>query len=381
MTALSVDVRLDFPDFRLAVDHAFELQGITALFGLSGCGKTTLLRIIAGHERRAVGHVTCDGAVWQDSAVRLSVHRRGVGYVAQDACLFPHLSVLGNLRYAARRAPAGADGVDFDEVIERLDLAPLLGRRPHALSGGERQRVALGRALLTRPRLLLMDEPLAGLDVQRKARFLPYIAGLPAAFGIPIIYVTHSVEEVIQLGDRMVALQAGGVFAAGRVPELLARLELAQATGRFEAGTVLTGVVDGHDETHRLTRVALGEQTLEMPHADVAPGSEVRLRVRARDVALATERPRGVSIRNILAADLVEIEEEADTAFTEVLLDVDGQPLRARVTRAAVADLGLEPGGRAFALIKSVAFDRRVLGGEGRQADGREPGTQHAGTV
>lgn len=368
MSRLAVDIRLDFPGFSLAVAHDFELQGITALFGPSGCGKTTLLRTIAGHERRAVGRVAHDGEVWQEGKRWTRPHRRGVGYVAQDPQLFHHLSVAGNLRFAARRAAAGADGTDFDEVVERLDLQALLARRPGALSGGERQRVALGRALLTRPRLLLMDEPLAGLDIQRKARLLPYIAGLPATFGIPIIYVTHAVDEVIRLGDRMVVLRDGGVFAAGPVTELLERLDLAATTGRFEAGTVLTGAVVGHDETFHLTRVSLGEQALDMPRAPVATGTGVRLRVRARDVALATRRPTGISIRNVLNGRVFQIVEEPDTAFAEVLVDLGGQRLRARVTRAAVADLGLAEGGAVFALVKSVAFDRRVLGDEGAES-------------
>ncbi|WP_070989124.1 molybdenum ABC transporter ATP-binding protein [Halofilum ochraceum] len=362
MTRLAVDIRRDFPDFRLAIAHDFELRGITALFGPSGGGKTTLLRAIAGHERRAAGRIAHDGEVWQEGRHWTPPHRRGVGYVAQNPQLFPHLSVAGNLRYAARRAPAGADGTGFDEVVEQLDLQPLLARRPDVLSGGERQRVALGRALLTRPRLLLMDEPLAGLDIQRKTRLLPYIARLPAAFGIPIIYVTHAVDEVIRLGDRMVALREGGVFAAGGVTELLERLDLAAATGRFEAGTVLSGEVVSHDEPFQMTRVSLGEQVLDMPRAPMAVGTEVRLRVRARDVALATVRPTGISIRNILNGRISEIVEEPDTAFAEVLVDLGDQRLRARLTRAAVADLGLEEGGAVWALIKAVAFDRRVLG-------------------
>ncbi len=362
MTRLAVNIRRDFPDFRLAIAHDFELRGITALFGPSGGGKTTLLRSIAGHERRAAGRIAHNGEIWQEGGHWIPPHRRGVGYVAQNPQLFPHLSVAGNLRYAARRAPADADGTGFDEVLERLDLQSLLARRPDVLSGGERQRVALGRALLTRPRLLLMDEPLAGLDIQRKTRLLPYIARLPAAFGIPIIYVTHAVDEVIRLGDRMVVLREGGVFAAGGVTELLERLDLAEATGRFEAGTVLSGEIVGHDETFKTSRVSVGEQVLDMPRAPMAVGTGVRLRVRARDVALATTRPSGISIRNILGARVIQIVEESDTAFAEVLVDIGAQRLRARITRAAVADLGLAEGGAVFALVKSVAFDRRVLG-------------------
>jgi len=365
MTELAVDVRIAFGTFDLDLNHRFALDGITALFGPSGCGKTTLLRIVAGLERNARGRIRFGDETWFDDDARIFVplHKRGVGYVFQDTRLFPHLSVAGNLRYAARRSAGIASPIDTASVVAALDLAPLLKRWPPSLSGGERQRVAIGRSLLTRPRLLLMDEPLAALDIQRKAEILPYIERLPDTFGVPVIYVTHAIDEVARLAQRMVVLSAGRKFAEGPVAEILERLDLQPMTGRFEAGVLLTARVAGHDPAFRLTRLDLHGQTLDMPMLDLPVGSEVRLRVRARDVSLAIERPRGISVRNILSGILARIEEEPETAFAETLVDIGGARLRARITRAAVAELSLVPGAPVFALVKSIAFDRRALVG------------------
>lgn len=362
VTELQTHVRLTFPDFTLAVAESFGLDGITALFGPSGAGKTTLLRILAGLETGAEGRVTYNGTTWQDGARHVPPHRRGVGYVFQDARLFPHLSVRGNLRYADRRAPTDRrERIGFDEAVQALDLKPLLQRSPRALSGGERQRVAIARALLTQPGLLLMDEPLAALDLKRKAGILPYIARLPGTFSVPIVYVTHALEDVTQLADRLVVLSEGRVRASGEVHDILERLDLQPETGRFEAGVALTGRVAAHDRRFQLTRVSLGDQHIDMPAADVAEGATVRVRVRARDVILARERPRGISVRNCLYGHVAEIVPEPSTAFAEIRLDIGGQGLRARLTRAAVADLHLEPGQPVYALIKATTFDRRAL--------------------
>lgn len=360
MSTLSVEVRHALPGFSLELAHDFALEGITALFGPSGAGKSTLLRILAGFEREARAQVRHDGEVWQDERTFLPPHRRGVGYMFQDGRLFPHLDVAGNLRYAERRSKA-RPGPRFGDVVDALGLAPLLDRRTGMLSGGERQRVALGRTLLARPRLLLADEPLTALDARRKAEILPLLAELPVRFGVPVIHVTHALDEVVRLADRMVVLSAGRLRAAGGVREILERLDLQDETGHFEAGVALDGVLTGHDPAFRLSRVAIAGQHLDMPGIAVPPGTPVRLRVRARDVALATRKPSEISIRNILEGTLVEIVEEPDTAFAETLVDIGGQRLRARLTRAAVADLGLAPGMRVFALVKSVSFDRRAL--------------------
>ena len=245
--ALSVDIRVDFPGFSLEVAQEFAGDGITAVFGPSGCGKSTLLRSIAGFEPGAAGRVRFGDEVWMDARRSLAPHRRGVGYVFQDARLFPHLSVRGNLDFSARRAGGVPARYGFDDVAEVLDLAPLFARRVTQLSGGERQRVAIGRTLLARPRLLLMDEPLAALDTRRKGEILPYIARLRTAFRLPVLYVTHALEEVTQLCDRIVALAAGRVVATGDVASVLERLDLADVQGRFEAGAILLGRITGRD--------------------------------------------------------------------------------------------------------------------------------------
>lgn len=361
MTDLTTDIRVAFPDFALEVSHVFPGHGITALFGPSGCGKSTLLRIIAGFERGASGHVAFGDEVWLGHRSFLAPHRRGVGYVFQDARLFSHLTVRGNLDYAHKRSADHPARYRFDDVVEVLDLAPLLGRRVPQLSGGEKQRVAIGRTLLARPRLLLMDEPLAALDTRRKGEILPYIRRLPNAFGVPVIYVTHALEEVTQLCDRIVALSEGRIAATGGVAETLERLDLTGVQGRFEAGTVLSGHIVAQDKTLYLSRVDLGGVHIEVPQIGLAVGDKVRLRVRARDVSLALTRPEGISIRNALDARLLRIESEPATAFAEVLLEVAGQHLRARVTRAAIEDLGLSEGQSLQALVKAVSFDRQAL--------------------
>lgn len=362
METLHVDLKLEYPEFTLELEHAFTLTGITALFGQSGSGKSTLLRIIAGLERNAKGTVTFASNIWQDPQQFIRPHLRGIGYVFQDTRLFPHLNVAGNLRYADKRAKHIPSQITMENVIDALDLAPLLNRQTPDLSGGERQRVAIARTLLTRPQLLLMDEPLAALDRSRKVGLLPYIAMLPETFGIPVIYVTHSIEEVTRLADRIVALDNGRLLTSGEVSETLERLELAPASGKFAAGSVIEATVVGQDERFMLTELSVAGQPLRMPRSAVNTGDSLRLRIRARDVALATVRPEGVSIRNILAGKIIEIIEEKNTAFAEVLVDIgEGQRIRARVTRAAIFDLNLSVNSPVFALIKGIAFDRRAL--------------------
>ena len=360
--ALSLAVRIDLGAFRLDVAHRLPLCGISALFGPSGSGKTTLLRIIAGLETRARGRVRFGDETWQDDADArfIPTHRRGVGYVFQDARLFPHHSVAANLRYAETRSRTIAGPIAFEDVVDALDLAALLPRRSASLSGGERQRVAIARALLTRPRLLLMDEPLAALDAERKAEILPYVARLPESFGVPVLYVTHAIEEATRLAGHMLVLADGRPAAGGPIEAVLEGLDFGPH-GRFEAGVVFSARVTGHDPEFRLTRLLHHGQQIKMPMVDVAAGSEVRLRVRARDIALATRRPEGISVRNVLAGTVAAIAEEPDTAVAEVLVEVGAARLRVRVTREAVAQLALAPGTPVYALIKAIAFDRRAL--------------------
>jgi molybdate transport system ATP-binding protein len=361
MTVLALDIALERAGFRLAVRHELALSGITALFGPSGSGKTTLLRVIAGLEERARGTVTFDGEPWQRDGALVPAHRRGIGYVFQDGRLFSHLTVEGNLRFALARGtnrPGAARRIDFSAAVDALGLAPLLARRPSTLSGGEQQRVAIARALLTSPRLLLMDEPLSSLDLERKREIVPHIEALPSTFGVPVIYVTHSIDEVTRLATDAVLLGAGTIVAAGPVADVLGRLDVAGLMGDRDTGAVLTVRVDGRERG--VATLRLDRQTLQVPLRDSPVGTQLRIRIHARDVALAIGRPTGLSIRNILQARIVQID-ASDPIDAQVLLEVDGQWLRSRVTHGAVAELGLAPQREVFALIKAVALESTLL--------------------
>jgi molybdate transport system ATP-binding protein len=360
--ALSLDVALERRDFTLAVRQELALEGITALFGPSGAGKTTLLRIVAGLENGARGAVTFDGERWLEGTRSAPAHRRAVGYVFQDARLFAHLSVAENLRFAERRAARRAArpaGIGFDAAVGALDLSTLLHRRPVSLSGGEQQRVAIARALLTNPRLLLMDEPLSSLDLGRKREIVRHIERLPSAFGVPVLYVTHNVDEVARLASNVMLLAGGRNVAYGPVATVLERPDLWPLTGERQAGTVLETRVIG--ERAGIAALAFGGQSLFVPLARAQTGASLRIRIHASDVALATARPERISIRNIVAARIASIV-EADLQQVDVLLEVDGQHLRSRITRDAVDDLALAPGMPVFALIKSVALETALFG-------------------
>jgi molybdate transport system ATP-binding protein len=361
VSTLALDVTLDRGGFKLAVRRELALKGITALFGPSGSGKTTLLRVIAGLEPDARGNVSFDGTPWQRAGARVPPAQRGIGYVFQDGRLFPHLTVEGNLRFALRRARSRAAPVrpiDFATVVRALDLEPLLERRPASLSGGEQQRVAIGRALLTSPRLLLMDEPLSSLDLGRKREIVPHIERVPATFGVPVIYVTHNVDEVARLAADMLLMSAGTIAAEGPVAEVLERLDVASLMGSRDTGAVLKVRVE--EQRDGIATLRLGEHALRVPMSERRDGTELRIRIHARDVALATERPAGLSIRNVLPARILRIDLD-DTINVEVLLEVDGQRLRSRITRDALEDLKLAQDQRVFALIKSVALESTLL--------------------
>lgn len=356
---LEVRFEVNLPGFRLNVDEAIALDGVTAVFGPSGGGKSTLLRAIAGFERPARGRIVHAGSVWFDAArnANVATHRRPVGLMFQDARLFPHLDVAGNLTYAQRRNRT-APGFGRQAVVEALDLAPLLERRVATLSGGERQRVALGRTLLRGPRLLLLDEPLAALDRNRKAEILPYLERIPQQFHVPTLYVSHDIDEVAALADRMLVLVNGRVQMHDSAAAAFARLDLQPFTGRFEAGVVLEGQVTDHDQRLHLTHLDVGGDALTMPLTErVPPGAMLRVRVRARDVALAVARPEGLSIRNVLPGTVTELIGDAAPGFVEVVVQLRGAQVRARITLAAVEALALEAGSEVFALIKSVSFE------------------------
>lgn len=355
---LEVSARHRLGAFSLEVSFSAQIPGVTALFGPSGSGKSTVLSIVAGLLRPQAGRVALGGAVLLDTAAGTDVpaERRRCAVVFQDAKLLPHFSVETNLRYGARRAPREASGPGFDEVVDLLGIAPLLRRRPRALSGGERQRVALGRALLARPRLLLMDEPLAALDGPRKGEILGFLERLRDAARVPVLYVTHALEEVDRLADTLVLLEAGRVLAAGPLDALSARTDLPVLSGRRDAGAVLFCTVQAHDAARGLTRLAFPGGELQVPLRPEAVGVRLRLRLRARDVAVATEAPRGFSSHNILPGTVSAIAPSGPhEAF--VTLEVGPTPMLARLTRDAVATLGLLPGKPLFAVVKSTAFD------------------------
>lgn len=356
---LETRLRLARGRFVLDVSEALPLEGVTALFGPSGSGKSTWLRAIAGLEKPARGRIALGTEVWFDSAagVDLPTHRRPVGYLFQDARLFGHLDVAGNLAFADRRNPAG--GADLAAVVAALDLQPLLSRRVQGLSGGERQRVALGRTLLRRPRLLLLDEPLAGLDQSRKAEILPYLQSIPEQFGLPTVYVSHDIDEVAQLARRIVVLVDGRVQLSGSAADVVERLDLQPIGGRFEAGVLVEGRVARHDERLHLTHLDLGGDDLSLPHLPrLQPGDTLRVRIRARDVALAVQRPEGISIRNVIAGRLTELVVDTASGSAEARVQLRSAHVRARLTLAAVEALRLETGQPVFVLIKSVSFER-----------------------
>jgi len=356
MLAVSAQHRLG--EFALDVSFDAQTPGITALFGPSGSGKSTVLSIVAGLLRPQAGRVALDGAVLLDVAARVDVpaERRRCGVVFQDAKLLPHLSVETNLRYGARRASQGASGPGFAEVVDLLGIASLLRRRPRALSGGERQRVALGRALLSRPRLLLMDEPLAALDGPRKTEILGFLERLRDVAGVPVLYVTHALDEVDRLADTLVLLEGGRVVAAGPLDALAARTDLPALSGRRDAGVVLSCLVRAHDAGRGLTNLGFTGGELQVPLRPEVAGSRLRLRLRARDVAVATEAPHGFSSHNVLPG-VIEAIAKAGPYEAFVTLRIGPTPLLARLTRDSVGTLGLAPGRAVFAVVKSTAFD------------------------
>jgi molybdate transport system ATP-binding protein len=353
-----IDARFDVSraGFAMQVRLALPGRGVTALFGHSGSGKTTILRAIAGLERHPGGYLEVNGALWQDDARGLFVptHRRALGYVFQEASLFAHLSVRGNLDFARKRAGA-ADGANvMAHALALLGIDHLLERRTTDLSGGERQRVAIARALLTKPQLLLLDEPLASLDGKRKEEVLPYLERIHEELEIPMLYVSHSAEEVARLADHVVLLDAGQVLASGSAAETLARLDLSMSLAE-DAGVLVDGVVEGVDEAYGLLHLQAAGGVMRVAHKALPVGAKLRLRILARDVSLALSPPADSSILNQLRATVVA-EWPVDTAHVIVKLDAGGTPLLARITRRSRDQLGLEIGKPVWAQVKAAAL-------------------------
>lgn len=340
-----LDVRLQMPT-----------PGVVALVGRSGSGKSTVVNLIAGLLRPESGRIVHDGAVLFDTETHVDTpsERRRIGYVFQDARLFPHLSVAGNLRYAEKRA-VDPVYVDRDTVADLLALGSLMDRRTHQLSGGERQRLAIGRALLSQPRLLLLDEPLAALDGARREEVLPYLETLRDQLAIPMVYVTHRFDEVLRLATHIVLMEAGSVVAQGDVGTMSLNTHLRTLIGPDEVGAIVEGVVVGSDTLGGLTKVRLGrgELNVQVPH--LAVGTALRVQLLARDIIVATQKPDFLSVRNSLAGIVTSIVSD-DAESDLITLDIGGAHIMARITKSATRDLSLRPGVNAWALVKSVSL-------------------------
>ncbi|MDA8229810.1 MAG: molybdenum ABC transporter ATP-binding protein [Magnetospirillum sp.] len=339
-------------------------SGVTALFGRSGSGKTSVINMVAGLSRPDDGRIVVGGRLLFDSGRRIDVppEDRRVGCVFQEARLFPHLSVRANLTFGMKRLAPAERKIPFDVVIGVLGIDHLLERHPARLSGGEKQRVAIGRALLASPRILLMDEPLAALDAARKEEVLPFIARVARQFAVPMLYVSHSMDEVLRLADTLVLIDGGRVAAVGTVESVLARTDLRPLTGRYDAGAVVEGIVAGHDEDFGVTRLAFGGGELVVGRLALAIGTRTRVRIHARDVAIALDRPERISVRNVLPC-VVRSVAAAEGHLVDVVLDCGGSPLWSQITRQAQAALALAPGLPVHALIKAVTIARGDVAG------------------
>ncbi len=360
-TPVKVAFKLERGNFAMQLDLSLPARGVSALFGHSGSGKTTILRAIAGLERHKGGRVEAGGEVWQDDGRGIFVppHKRSIGYVFQEASLFPHLSVTGNLEFARKRAGDKLEdsAAVLRRAIELLGIGHLLERRATDLSGGERQRVAIARALLARPRLMLLDEPLASLDGKRKEEVLPYLESLQRELGIPMIYVSHSTEEVARLADHVVLLDGGKVLTSGPAAQTLAQLDVSMALSE-DAGMVVEGITDGYDAPYGLLRLRVGSEqgSMFVAHPPVATGATLRLRVLARDVSLTLSSHSDTSIMNQLRAVVVATWPANDAAHVVVRLDAGGAPLLARITRRSHDQLCVTVGMTVWAQVKATAL-------------------------
>jgi molybdate transport system ATP-binding protein len=343
--------------FALDVSFRAPTPGIVALFGRSGSGKTTVIEMLAGLLEPDSGEARLNDLVLVDTAAHysLAAERRRIGYVFQDARLFPHLSVRGNLNYGLKRAPPAPQAISFDEVTALLGLEALLTRRPNSLSGGERQRVALGRALLSQPQLLLLDEPLASLDAPRRAEVLPYLEALRDRLAIPMVYVSHQFDEVLRLADHVVLLEGGQVVAEGGMHEVSLRPELCAIVGADAVGAVLEGVITAVDAPRGLAELRLGSATLLVSAGDARVGTRARVQLLARDIILATHAAQGLSVRNSIAGSVRDIRDDENEAKL-VTVDIGGASVLARVTRAAIDSLALEVASPVWVLVKAVSM-------------------------
>ncbi|WP_342348900.1 molybdenum ABC transporter ATP-binding protein [uncultured Nitrospira sp.] len=359
MSELIARFEVVFPSFHLQVKASIPAEGITVVFGPSGCGKTTFLRCLAGLERSPDGFLSLGEQVWQDEPnnIFLPLSQRPVGFVFQDPRLFPHLSVRSNLLYGWKRIPESERRISLDQVVEILGLGSLLERRPTHLSGGEQQRVAIGRALLTSPRLLLMDEPLSSLDVQRKREIMTFIQRLDKEFRIPILYVSHALHEVVQLAKTLILLKDGSVAAIGPLAEVFSQVSSRRVIPDSHIGAVIDTRVAEHDFEFGLTTLTFSGGQLSVPHQHYSIGESLRVQILARDVSLVANPPVfQTSVLNVLMATVMEIGPiEPGQPFVDIKLDI-GCPLLATITRKSLVTLKLHPGQKVHAQIKAVAL-------------------------
>ena len=351
-------LKIAYSGFSLDVDLHLPGRGVSALYGHSGSGKTTCLRCIAGLERAEQGFVQINDEIWQDSdnGIFVPPHKRALGYVFQEASLFPHLSVLANLQFGLKRIAKSQRRVDLAQATELLGIGHLLERHPQHLSGGERQRVGIARALLTSPKLLLMDEPLAALDSQRKSEILPYLQRLHDELDIPVLYVSHAQDEVARLADHLVLLSDGKALASGPIGETLARLDLPMAMGD-DAGVIIEGQVSAYDTKYQLLSLQLPatEMNIRVTHEPMTVGQALRCKVHARDISLALHNDASSSILNRLPVTVVSEQAADNAAHVLIRLDAGGTPLLARITRYSRDHLDIHPGQQLWAQIKAVA--------------------------
>ncbi|MDP9013230.1 MAG: molybdenum ABC transporter ATP-binding protein [Pseudomonadota bacterium] len=365
---LEVAAEIRRGEFALKVHFQSPTPAVVALFGRSGCGKSTVVDIIGGLLTPTFGRVVLGGSVLLDTGRRIDVpaERRRIGYVFQDARLFPHLSVAANLRYAEARA-VGTHYVSLDAVVGLLGLSSLMDRRTHALSGGERQRVAIGRALLTQPQLLLLDEPLAALDAERREEVLPYLESLRDQLSIPMVYVTHDFDEVLRLATQVVLMEKGSVVSQGAIGEMSLDPHLRAIIGQDKVGAIIDGMVLGIDSASNLMKVRVGHGVLNVQAKGLAVGTALRVQLLARDIIVSTEPPHHLSVRNSLCGVVTGVHDDDDDSDI-VILDIGAAQILARITKAATRDLSLRPGMKAWALVKSVSLRGHSFPAPGHKA-------------
>ena len=361
MSRLIGQFDLHYPNYHFSIKLDIPAEGILAVLGPSGCGKTTFLRCMAGLERAPNGLMKLGGRTWQDESkgIFFPLHRRLIGYVFQEPRLFPHLSVKSNLEYGLRRRPSHSRTLSFEAVVSILGLEPLLERRPRKLSGGEQQRVAIGRALLRSPELLLLDEPLSSIDTQKKPRLLPFVKQLNSEWRIPMIYVSHSLPEVLQIATSIVVLKAGKAIACGTLQEVFGRLDLRGRLSDQEVGAILDTTVVGHEVEFGLTQVQFLGRSLFVPKQPLPIGAPLRVHILSRDVSLAAGvSPVPTSVLNVLEGTVVEIGQvKGDKHSVDVKIDI-GCPLLASITLKSLSHLELRPGQQIFAYVKAVALSQ-----------------------